>query len=102
MQEAGADPVLELAFTIADGLEYVRCGMESGVSVDQIAPRLSFFFGIGMNFYMEVRGCLKALYCVLREWQGCYTSNGIRMFRVFLIDVSRLQSFVQHVGCGPL
>merc|ERR1712188_195979 len=54
MQEAGADPVLELAFTIADGLEYVRCGMESGVSVDQIAPRLSFFFGIGMNFYLEV------------------------------------------------
>ena len=60
MQEAGADPVLELAFTIADGLEYVRCGLESGVSVDQIAPRLSFFFGIGMNFYMEVRGCIQS------------------------------------------
>eukprot|EP01094_Clydonella_sp_ATCC50884_P021326 TRINITY_DN4680_c0_g1_i1.p1 TRINITY_DN4680_c0_g1~~TRINITY_DN4680_c0_g1_i1.p1 ORF type:complete len:759 (-),score=267.57 TRINITY_DN4680_c0_g1_i1:342-2285(-) len=54
MQEAGADPVLELAFTIADGLEYVRCGTSSGVSVDKIAPRLSFFFGIGMNFYFEV------------------------------------------------
>eukprot|EP00026_Physarum_polycephalum_P001063 Phypoly_transcript_01064.p1 GENE.Phypoly_transcript_01064~~Phypoly_transcript_01064.p1 ORF type:complete len:749 (+),score=153.04 Phypoly_transcript_01064:1423-3669(+) len=54
MQEAGADTVLELAFTLADGLEYVRCGMQSGVSVDQIAPRFSFFFGIGMNFYLEI------------------------------------------------
>jgi methylmalonyl-CoA mutase len=54
MQEAGADTSLELAFTLADGLEYVRCGLRGGVSVDQIAPRFSFFFGIGMNFYMEV------------------------------------------------
>eukprot|EP01113_Clastostelium_recurvatum_P009707 TRINITY_DN1470_c0_g1_i4.p1 TRINITY_DN1470_c0_g1~~TRINITY_DN1470_c0_g1_i4.p1 ORF type:complete len:749 (+),score=216.32 TRINITY_DN1470_c0_g1_i4:47-2293(+) len=54
MQEAGADAALELGYTLADGLEYVRCGMKSGVDVDQIAPRFSFFFGIGMNFYMEV------------------------------------------------
>ncbi|KAI3659367.1 hypothetical protein MP638_001289 [Amoeboaphelidium occidentale] len=54
IQEAGADNVLELAFTIADGLEYVRYGMKAGLSVDEFAPRLSFFFGIGMNFYMEV------------------------------------------------
>lgn len=54
MQEAGADPVLELGFTIADGLEYIKCGMRNGVSVDQLAPRFSFFFGIGMNFYMEI------------------------------------------------
>lgn len=54
MQEAGADTVLELAFTLADGLEYVRCGMQSGVDVDKIAPRFSFFFGIGMNFYLEI------------------------------------------------
>lgn len=54
MQEAGADPVIELAFTIADGLEYIRCGMKGGVSVDELAPRFSFFFGIGMNFYMEI------------------------------------------------
>lgn len=54
MQEAGADTALELAYTIADGLEYVRCGMQAGVSVDDFAPRLSFFFGIGMNFYMEI------------------------------------------------
>lgn len=54
MQEAGADPTLELAFTIADGLEYMRCGLNAGVSVDKVAPRLSFFFGIGMNFYLEI------------------------------------------------
>ena len=54
MQEAGADCKLELAFTLADGLEYVRCAQEAGLDVDAIAPRLSFFFAIGMNFYMEV------------------------------------------------
>ncbi len=54
MQEAGADAALELAFTIADGLEYIRTGLKSGLTVDAIAPRLSFFFGIGMNFYMEI------------------------------------------------
>lgn len=54
MQEAGADGKLELAFTLADGLEYIRTAQSAGLSVDQIAPRFSFFFGIGMNFYMEV------------------------------------------------
>lgn len=54
MQEAGADAVLELAFTIADGLEYIRCAQAAGLSVDEVAPRLSFFFGVGMNFYMEI------------------------------------------------
>jgi len=52
MQEAGADAKLELAFTLADGLEYVRTGLKAGLSIDQFAPRLSFFWGIGMNFYM--------------------------------------------------
>jgi methylmalonyl-CoA mutase len=47
MQEAGADSKLELAFTIADGIEYVRAGQAAGLDVDKIAPRLSFFFGIG-------------------------------------------------------
>lgn len=56
MQEAGANNTLELAFTIADGLEYVRTGLKSGMTVDQFAPRLSFFFGIGMNFYMVFGG----------------------------------------------
>ena len=54
MQEAGAPANLELGFTIADGIEYVRCGTAAGTSVDDLAPRFSFFFGIGMNFYMEV------------------------------------------------
>lgn len=54
MQEAGADAALELAFTLADGLEYVRTGLRGGVSVDDIAPRFSFFFGIGMDFYLEI------------------------------------------------
>jgi len=54
IQEAGADTALELAFTIADGLEYIKCGMKNGISVDELAPRFSFFFGIGMNFYLEI------------------------------------------------
>jgi len=54
MQEAGANSVLELAFTIADGLEYVKAAQSTGLDVDDFAPRLSFFFAIGMNFLMEV------------------------------------------------
>lgn len=54
MQEAGADAVLELAYTLADGKEYVETALQSGLHIDDFAPRLSFFFGIGMNFYMEI------------------------------------------------
>ena len=54
MQEAGASADLELAYTLADGLAYMRAGVAAGLKVDDFAPRLSFFFGIGMNFYMEV------------------------------------------------
>ncbi|PIP92659.1 MAG: methylmalonyl-CoA mutase [Bdellovibrio sp. CG12_big_fil_rev_8_21_14_0_65_39_13] len=54
MQEAGADAALELAYTLADGKEYVKTAMETGLKIDDFAPRLSFFFGIGMNFYMEI------------------------------------------------
>lgn len=54
MQEAGADSKLELAFTLADGVEYIRAAQRAGLSVDQVAPRVSFFFAIGMNFYMEI------------------------------------------------
>jgi methylmalonyl-CoA mutase len=54
MQEAGATPELELAYTLADGLDYVRTGLEAGLAVDDFAPRLSFFWGIGMNFYKEI------------------------------------------------
>ena len=54
MQEAGATPELELAFTLADGLEYVRTGIAAGLDIDKFAPRLSFFWAIGMDFFSEV------------------------------------------------
>jgi methylmalonyl-CoA mutase len=54
MHEAGATAVQELAYTLADGVEYVRAALAKGLAVDEFAPRLSFFFGIGMNFFMEV------------------------------------------------
>jgi len=54
MQEAGATADLELAYTLADGLEYARCGVNAGLDIDSFAPRLSFFWAIGMNFFMEV------------------------------------------------
>ncbi|XP_072355167.1 methylmalonyl-CoA mutase, mitochondrial isoform X2 [Scyliorhinus torazame] len=54
LQEAGAGAVLELAYTIANGLEYCRTGIQVGLNIDDFAPRLSFFWGIGMNFYMEI------------------------------------------------
>ena len=54
MQEAGATQDLELAYTLADGIEYIRAGKDAGMDVDAFAPRLSFFWAIGMNFYMEV------------------------------------------------
>jgi len=54
MQEAGAPADLELAYTLADGVQYIRAGLEAGLKVDDFAPRISFFFGIGMNFFMEV------------------------------------------------
>jgi methylmalonyl-CoA mutase len=54
MQEAGATAVQELAFTLADGIEYVRHALDRGLAIDEFAPRLSFFFAIGMNFFMEI------------------------------------------------
>ncbi|TWI57173.1 methylmalonyl-CoA mutase [Halalkalibacter nanhaiisediminis] len=54
MQEAGATADIELAYTLADGLEYVRTGIKAGMDIDSFAPRLSFFWAIGMNYYMEV------------------------------------------------
>ena len=54
MQEAGATADLELAYTLADGLDYVRAGIAAGLDIDRFAPRLSFFWAIGMNFFMEV------------------------------------------------
>ncbi|NPA46298.1 MAG: methylmalonyl-CoA mutase [Chlorobi bacterium] len=54
MQEAGATPEIELAYTLADGLEYIRTGLASGLEIDKFAPRLSFFWGIGMDHYREI------------------------------------------------
>ncbi len=54
MMEAGANSVLQTAFTLADGLEYVRAAIAAGLDIDAFAPRLSFFFGVGMNFFMEI------------------------------------------------
>jgi methylmalonyl-CoA mutase len=54
MMEAGANSVLQTAFTLADGLEYVKAAIKAGLDIDTFAPRLSFFFGIGMNFFMEI------------------------------------------------
>ena len=54
MQEAGATLDLEMAYTLADGVEYIRSGLGAGLDIDAFAPRLSFFWCIGMNFYMEV------------------------------------------------
>ncbi len=54
MMEAGADAVLQTAFTLADGLEYVKAALAAGLDIDEFAPRLSFFFGIGMHFFMEI------------------------------------------------
>jgi methylmalonyl-CoA mutase len=54
MHEAGAPAHIELAYTLADGLEYIRAGLKAGIAIDNFAPRLSFFWGIGMNFFMEI------------------------------------------------
>ncbi len=54
MQEAGASADLELAYTLADGVDYIRAGLKAGLGIDEFAPRLSFFFGVSMNFFMEV------------------------------------------------
>ncbi|KAJ3107573.1 hypothetical protein HDU97_003878 [Phlyctochytrium planicorne] len=79
MQEAGANNVLELAFTISDGLEYIRTGIKAGMTVDDFAPRLSFFFGIGMNFYMDpynnvIRTTVEAMAATLGGTQSLHTN----------------------------
>ena len=54
MHEAGATADIELAYTLADGLQYVRAGLAAGLKIDDFAPRLSFFWGIGMNHFLEI------------------------------------------------
>jgi methylmalonyl-CoA mutase len=71
MQEAGASADLELAYTLADGVEYIRTGLAAGLSVDKFAPRLSFFFGIGMNLFMEtakLRAARLLWACLLKQF----------------------------------
>ena len=74
MQEAGADSKLELAFTLADGVEYVRAAVAAGLDIDKVAPRLSFFFAIGMNFYMEVA----KLRAARKLWHDLMTDLGAK------------------------
>jgi methylmalonyl-CoA mutase len=75
MQEAGATQVQELAFTLADGMEYVRAAQGTGLAVDAFAPRLSFFFGIGMNLFMEVAKLRAARTLWARIMQGFGASD---------------------------
>ena len=71
MQEAGATATIEMAFTIADGIEYCRTGLKAGLDIDDFAPRLSFFWGVGMNFYMEIAKFRAAR----RLWADLMTEN---------------------------
>ena len=71
MQEAGADNVLELAYTLADGMEYVRAALSKGLDIDDFAPRLSFFFAIGTDFFMEIaklRAARTLWYKIMRDF----------------------------------
>jgi methylmalonyl-CoA mutase len=74
MHEAGATAVQELAYTLADGIEYVRAALAKGLDVDAFAPRLSFFFGIGMNFFMEVAKLRAARFL----WSGIMARFGAK------------------------
>ena len=78
MQEAGATAVQELAFTLADGIEYVRAALRGGLDVDSFAPRLSFFFGIGMNFFMEVAKLRAARLLWADLMQECFAPSNPR------------------------
>ncbi|KAK6015175.1 B12 binding domain protein [Ostertagia ostertagi] len=78
--EAGADAVLEMAFTIADGIQYCETGINAGLTIDAFAPRLSFFWGIGMNFYMDpynniIRTTIEAMASVFGGTQSLHTNS---------------------------
>ena len=77
MQEAGADPVLELAYTLANGKEYIETALETGLNIDDFAPRLSFFFGIGMNFCTEIAK-LRAARLLWSEIVDRYSPKNLR------------------------
>ncbi|HJO94168.1 MAG TPA: methylmalonyl-CoA mutase [Victivallales bacterium] len=75
MMEAGANSVLQAAFTIADGVEYVKSAIQGGLNVDDFAPRLSFFFGIGMNFFMNIAMLRAARYLWFNEMKKFNPKN---------------------------
>ncbi|MFT7772723.1 methylmalonyl-CoA mutase [Roseateles sp.] len=81
MQEAGATQALELAFTLADGQEYVKTAMAKGLSVDDFAPRLSFFWAIGMNFYLEIAKMRAArlLWCRIMKGFGATSPKSLML-----------------------
>ena len=81
MQEAGATPALELGLTLADGMEYVRTAINKGMDVDDFAGRLSFFFGVGMNFYMEVAKLRAArlLWCRIMKDFGAKSQKSLML-----------------------
>ncbi|WP_373715464.1 methylmalonyl-CoA mutase [Roseateles sp.] len=81
MQEAGANQALELAFTLADGQEYVRTALAKGLSVDDFAPRLSFFWAIGMNFYLEIAKMRAArlLWCRIMKQFGATNPKSLML-----------------------
>ena len=78
MQEAGATQDLELGYTLADGVEYLRAGVDAGMSIDAFAPRLSFFWAIGMNFFMEVA----KLRAARKLWAGLVKGFGSRSDKI--------------------
>lgn len=75
MQEAGAPADIELAYTLADGLEYVRTGLKAGIDIDSFAPRLSFFWAIGMNYFMEVAKMRAARYIWAKMMKSFHPKN---------------------------
>ena len=81
MHEAGATAVQELAYTLADGIEYVRSALAKGLAVDEFAPRLSFFFGIGMNFFMEAAKLRAArlLWCRIMKGFGAKNPESLML-----------------------
>jgi len=81
MQEAGANQALELAFTLADGKQYVRTAIDKGLAVDEFAPRLSFFWAIGMNFYLEIAKMRAArlLWCRIMQGFGAQSPKSLML-----------------------
>ena len=77
IMEAGANSVLQTAFTLADGLQYVRAAIEAGLDIDDFAPRLSFFFGIGMNFFMDI-AMLRAARFLWNELIGQFNPKNVK------------------------